>query len=237
MSGASKRPREQAAPASLAEKPPQLSMDGKRAVCIAAVAVAAAVLVYLAIPGVAGLGETWRRMRGADFRWLGWHRVPGPLARRRRIPLPGRPRTARRADPTAPLLPDHNGGIGGNPPALSGRRGRCRPHAMGTGTCGHGKQRGGRTDGGVPGRIRRVRRRPHYLRCRPAYRRLPRPGFLGSDHSARSGRCDDHRRDRLTRRISRAPAPAHEAIRPPGIAVGAASDQGVRRRRPECTRR
>jgi uncharacterized membrane protein YbhN (UPF0104 family) len=46
--------------------------------CIAAVAVAAPVLVYLAIPGVAGLDETWRRMRGADLRWLGvgiWFQV------------------------------------------------------------------------------------------------------------------------------------------------------------------
>jgi hypothetical protein len=42
-----------------------------RALCIAAVAVAAAVLVCLAIPRVAGLGETWRRIGGVDLRGLG----------------------------------------------------------------------------------------------------------------------------------------------------------------------
>jgi uncharacterized protein (TIRG00374 family) len=60
---------EPAAP--VAEQPPRLTLDRRRALFIAIVVLGAAGLVGLASPGLAGLGETWRRVQTADPGWLG----------------------------------------------------------------------------------------------------------------------------------------------------------------------
>jgi uncharacterized protein (TIRG00374 family) len=54
-----------------ADEAPTLSFDRRRAMWVLAVLFAGALVLYLLVPAVGGLGEAWHRLRQADARWLG----------------------------------------------------------------------------------------------------------------------------------------------------------------------